>query len=202
MHYPGIYDGHGGRAIVDYLENALENTICQELKLQDDASIQERLTRYQFPPFSTSLLSLFLTPFHYYRAFLITDMNSRKLNITTSGATAVCALICSKELEGVAKKTLHVANVGDSRAVLVSSLIPGNTTQAPAKTACNYTATRLSFDHRAEDEAEQQRIKEAGGFITRNRVLGILAVSRSFGDHGMKDFVTGTHKISLINDAK
>ena len=33
-----------------------------------------------------------------------------------------------------------------------------------------------------------------GGFCTRNRVLGILAVSRSFGDHGMKDFVIGNPK--------
>eukprot|EP01035_Chromulina_nebulosa_P064689 gene64689-88500_t len=72
--YFGIYDGHGGRQIVDYLENALEQTIAQELTETDTASMQERLTR----------------------AFLITDMNSRKMNITTSGATAVSVLLINE----------------------------------------------------------------------------------------------------------
>jgi hypothetical protein len=44
--YFGIYDGHGGRQIVDFLEEALENTIANELKQPDEASIQERLTRF------------------------------------------------------------------------------------------------------------------------------------------------------------
>jgi serine/threonine protein phosphatase PrpC len=52
------------------------------------------------------------------RAFLITDAMSRKDNITTSGATAVAALI-KRTSSG---KFLYVANVGDSRAVLCSSL--------------------------------------------------------------------------------
>ena len=43
--YLGIYDGHGGRQIADFLETNLEETILQELKLQDDADVQERLTR-------------------------------------------------------------------------------------------------------------------------------------------------------------
>lgn len=53
-----------------------------------------------------------------------------------------------------------------------------------------YIAKRLTYDHRAEDEGEQKRIQSAGGFIARGRVLGILAVTRSFGDHGMKEYVT------------
>jgi len=44
--YFGIYDGHGGRQIVDYLENALEQTIAHELTQTDTASMQERLTRF------------------------------------------------------------------------------------------------------------------------------------------------------------
>ncbi len=54
----------------------------------------------------------------------------------------------------------------------------------------------MTYDHRAEDESEQRRISDAGGFIARGRVLGILAVSRSFGDHGMKDFVCASPYLS------
>lgn len=91
--YLGVYDGHGGRNIVDFLEERLEQNICTELRMADDAKIPERLAR----------------------SFLITDMQSRKCNITTSGATAVSVLL-KKEENG--DRILYVANVGDSRAVL------------------------------------------------------------------------------------
>jgi serine/threonine protein phosphatase PrpC len=122
-------------------------------------------------------------------------MQSKKQNITTSGATAVAVLLESDKAEPT-KRTLHVGNVGDSRAVLVSTMYPtqGETQDPTGEVPSHgFMATRLTFDHRAEDPAEQERIKTAGGFVTRNRVLGILAVSRSFGDHGMKDFVIGKH---------
>lgn len=156
-----IYDGHGGRQIVDFLESGLEQQLAEELSIDDGASMEEKLTR----------------------SFLITDYKSKELNITTSGATAVVAVI----YDSPNGKHLYVANVGDSRAVLVShSPIQG---QEPGLDG--FFARRLSYDHRADDVHEQKRIVEAGGFVTRNRVLGILAVSRSFGDHGMKDFVIG-----------
>ena len=163
--YFGVYDGHCGRQLVDFLEEALENNIVTEFNIADDASITERLTR----------------------SFLITDMQSRKLNITTSGATAISALLKTDLADDgvVLARTLYTANVGDSRAVLVTRVSSGED-----GSEVKYVASRLSYDHRPDDIGEQNRIKEAGGFITRSRVLGILAVTRSFGDHGMKDFVS------------
>jgi serine/threonine protein phosphatase PrpC len=89
----GVYDGHGGRQIAEYLEHSLEENVAAELKRTDEASVSEKLTS----------------------AFLITDMASKQLNITTSGATAVVALISNVNEND---RRLYVANVGDSRAVL------------------------------------------------------------------------------------
>ena len=50
-------------------------------------------------------------------------------------------------------------------------------------------AVRLSHDHRVDDPNEAERIERAGGFVFKNRVLGVLAVTRSLGDHCMKEFV-------------
>lgn len=57
-------------------------------------------------------------------------------------------------------------------------------------------AERLTYDHKAEDVTEQERVEAAGGFVMRNRVLGILAVSRSFGNQGMKEFVISEPHVS------
>lgn len=184
-----------GRHIVDFLEETLETNIYKELMEPDDASVLDRIGRYKCSDNINKSL---------YRAFLITDAMSRKDNITTSGATAVAALI-RRTSEG---KFLYVANVGDSRAVLCTSVDQNkfestyfsfNFFRSPAQTECGYVAQRLSHDHTADDPGEQQRIQAAGGFIARGRVLGILAVSRSFGDHGMKDYVIAMPHLTEVN---
>jgi serine/threonine protein phosphatase PrpC len=137
-------------------------------------------------------------------------MESRRLNLTTSGATAVISLLSRPEqpTNGEENRQLIVANVGDSRSVLVSSKPLEGTTRVRTSSeqegdnnhtgphVGGMTAHRLSYDHRADDNNEQKRISASGGFVSRNRVLGILAVSRAFGDHGMKDFVIG--KLTLF----
>lgn len=61
---------------------------------------------------------------------------------------------------------LHVANVGDCRAVLCRA----------------GKAVALTQDHTPAVASEVARIEAAGGFVSRCRVNGILGVSRSFGD--------------------
>lgn len=110
------------------------------------------------------------------RAFLITDIQSYDNGIMTSGATVAICLF-KRELKSN-KFIIHAANAGDARAVV----------SCTHKTD-NKKAYRLTHDHRADDPAEIKRIQEAGGFVLKNRVLGILAVARSLGDNNMKEFV-------------
>lgn len=112
------------------------------------------------------------------QAYLLTDKQMAETQIQFSGTTSITGLI--REHEG--KRTLFVANAGDARAVICR----------------NGTAERLSYDHKGSDEGETKRIIDAGGFVVLNRVNGILAVTRSLGDHAMKDYVVGEPFLKTI----
>jgi serine/threonine protein phosphatase PrpC len=47
----------------------------------------------------------------------------------------------------------------------------------------------MTRDHNAHDPEEVNRIEQSGGFLVRNRVLGVLAITRSMGDQVLKDYV-------------
>jgi len=89
-----------------------------------------------------------------------------------SGSTCVSILI--EEATGVA----WMANVGDSRCVL-----------------SNGWATE---DHRPSRLDEAERVRLAGGCIVNNRVLGLLSVTRAFGDKLLKPSVICTPEIRKI----
>ena len=92
-----------------------------------------------------------------------------KFDALYMGATAVTCLI--REEEG--RRRLYAANAGDARAVLCRG----------------GQAVRLTKDHKASDEEEQERVAASGGWGSMNRVHGVLAVSRALGDHAMKQSV-------------
>ena len=104
-------------------------------------------------------------------AYLLTDKQMAETQIQFSGTTSITTLVRNHG----GKRMLYCANAGDARAVLCR----------------NGKAERLSYDHKGSDEGETKRIIDAGGFVVLNRVNGILAVTRSLGDHAMKEYVIG-----------
>jgi|TARA_B110000208_G_C11655144_1_gene389476 serine/threonine protein phosphatase PrpC len=158
--YFAVYDGHGGRGIVDFIEHQLEKNVASELAFDEGSRTEEEC----------------LTS-----AFLITDIESKRAGLKVSGSTAVVGLL--REVENPSGdapiRKCFLANVGDSRAVVARRGASGGA----------LVAERLTVDHKPSDPAETKRIQDAGGFVLRGRVLGMLAVTRSFGDHGLKKFV-------------
>ena len=86
-----VYDGHGGRGVVDYIAENFEPVFLEELGKNSD-SVEEALRE----------------------AFLKTDKLSAEANLDLSGATAVCSY--TRKESG--KYVLYSANIGDTRAVI------------------------------------------------------------------------------------
>ncbi|XP_075525614.1 protein phosphatase 1G [Dermacentor variabilis] len=99
-----------------------------------------------------------------------------------SGCTAVVGLVRGHHLV--------VANAGDSRCVICRS----------------GQALDMSLDHKPEDAAEYNRIRNAGGRVTKEgRVNGGLNLSRAIGDHAYKrnkDLELRDQMITALPDVK
>ncbi len=111
-----------------------------------------------FASFFLSLISFFLS--------LSVDAEVAPF-ATNMGCTVVAALL----EDGM----VHVANCGDTRAVLCSSA---------------GVAERLTVDHKPSLPDEIKRIEELGGFVRNGRVQGQLAVSRALGDANFAPFIS------------
>lgn len=157
-----VYDGHGGKATVDFLTCGFHLNMAYHLQQNPEMDV----------------------PASFAKVYEHTDAQIRRQQILQSGSTAITCLIRNEE-EKIedgpdkgktrTKKMLYVANVGDSRGVLCK----------------DGKAIRMSKDHKASDAEEKDRIEKAGGFVTRfDRVNGLLAISRAFGDHLLKPAVS------------
>lgn len=69
---------------------------------------------------------------------------------------------------------LYTANVGDTRIVM----------------SCDGRAIRLTQDHTTRVPLERERVERSGGYIARDRVCGVLAVTRALGDQELKQVIT------------
>jgi len=109
-------------------------------------------------------------------SFIETSKEMTHDNIKRSGTTAIISLILGSKM--------YIANVGDSRAVCYRHGI----------------ATRVSLDHKPDLPEEEKRIRNLGGFVSPNgRVVGMLAVSRAFGDLDLQPFVSASPYINVVD---
>ena len=146
--FAAVYDGHGGRLAVDFAVSHLHSALAAELRASRHGDVPGCLAR----------------------AFLRTDRMLLQAGAYHCGSTAACVVF---ERDGLGRTSLHAANAGDTRIVLLGA--------AGAPPRC------LSVDHLpATNAAEVARVEQAGGRVMNNRVGGSLAVSRALGDHALK----------------
>jgi serine/threonine protein phosphatase PrpC len=167
--YFAIYDGHGGREAVDYIERHLHRQVARQLR---EGNHPARALE---------------------AAFLDTDkaMLARG-EYNESGSTVASALI-RPSTSRAGQRDLFVANVGDARAVVAVHAASADGSGAGANSNARSNgggaplkAVRLSRDHTPNDPAEADRVRRAGGAVFRGRVDGQLAVSRAMGDHALR----------------
>jgi serine/threonine protein phosphatase PrpC len=157
-----VYDGHGGRQAVDYTEAKLHEIVLNELSSARSSASNASSPSGGIGRWSDEAIGEAMT-----RAFQRVDDQLRLVGAWRCGCTATIVLV--RQTQNATR--LHVANVGDSRAVAVDS---------------THGEWRISRDHRPTDPAEVRRVEGEGGFVSRGRVAGQLGVSRALGDHALK----------------
>jgi serine/threonine protein phosphatase PrpC len=142
-----IFDGHGGDEMSTYLQMNLAQIYKQNLLLYKG-------------DIASSLKNAFLDA---------DDEMKNQLNVEGLGSTGTLVHI---KWESENDLAVYCANVGDSRACLIS---PDH-------------IIRLSYDHRTTDEKEKKRILESGLEIIDDRINGTLMLTRIFGNYEYKNY--------------
>uniref|UniRef100_A0A061SL87 protein-serine/threonine phosphatase n=1 Tax=Tetraselmis sp. GSL018 TaxID=582737 RepID=A0A061SL87_9CHLO len=166
--FAGVFDGHAGVKASQYLAENLYSSITRAL--QQDGFGEDPPA----PEFSELLSKVFQEVDHS----LLERLERPGKAPSDAGSTATCVL--------VRREKLHVANVGDSRAVL----------------SRGGKATDLTTEHRAYGKGdivkqEKKRIESVGGWVKNGRVCDMLAVTRAFGD---ADFKGDTNRKRMLEE--
>ncbi|CAI4037886.1 hypothetical protein SMKI_04G2230 [Saccharomyces mikatae IFO 1815] len=161
--YFAVFDGHAGIQASKWCGKHLHTIIEQNILADETRDVRDVLND----------------------SFLTIDKEINTKLMGNSGCTAaVCVLrwelpdSSSDDSMDLAQhqRKLYTANVGDSRIVLFR----------------NGNSIRLTYDHKASDSLEMQRVEQAGGLIMKSRVNGMLAVTRSLGDKFFDSLVVGS----------
>ena len=100
------------------------------------------------------------------------DENFLNENFNQIGSTGCLVYITKEYTINNVRKICYCANIGDTRAILIN----------------NEGFKRITYDDRATDKNEAERVKKAGGVIFGGRVFGNLMLTRAFGDYELKQY--------------
>ncbi|SCU80412.1 LAME_0B03026g1_1 [Lachancea meyersii CBS 8951] len=160
--YFGVFDGHAGSQASKWCGSHLHAVLEKDIMSDESRDVREVLND----------------------AFSYADEHINASLGGNSGCTAAVGVLrwevpdnaSNKKIElDQHKRMLYTANVGDTRIVLCR----------------NGHSVRLTYDHKASDILEMQRVEAAGGLVMRSRVNGMLAVTRSLGDKFFDSLVVG-----------
>ncbi|XP_034206006.1 protein phosphatase 2C 51-like [Prunus dulcis] len=165
----GVYDGHGGAVVARACRDRMHEVVAEAVEL-------ERINNS-----SNNNNKKDPVDWDWERVMegCFGKMDEEVSGIAaarTVGATAVVAVVTEDQVV--------VGNCGDCRAVLSRGGV----------------ALALSSDHKPDRVDELKRIEAAGGKVINwngNRVLGVLATSRSIGDKYMRPYVISKPEVTV-----
>lgn len=184
------------------INEEFNNKVCQSLfavfdghggievanKLKDELSqrFMKGLNQKDYEGFSIeSIIKLVFKKFDEDILKLYTPvMKFETTKFSSLGSTATMVYLIKEE-----EYCLYCANLGDSRSILISK----------------NGFTRISYEHKANDDFENKRVKDSGGVIFGGRLFGQFNITRSFGDAALKKWVISepfVKKVSLTDNDK
>lgn len=184
--YFAIFDGHAGKLTARWCGNNLHTLLEQEILAKEASASTAEASPANLCNIQQTL----------HDVFVKADELIEKDGSGSSGCTAAVAVLrwesdedspttSSKTDKKTSKydfvpdehhkRMLYTSNVGDLRIVLYRG----------------GKLYRLTYDHKASDHNEIARVRDVGGLVVKNRVNGVLAITRSLGDSYIKNLVTG-----------
>ncbi|KAH3680291.1 hypothetical protein WICPIJ_008333 [Wickerhamomyces pijperi] len=160
-----VLDGHGGDESSKFLGENLSGYVMDEIIKRETVENLQRFQTNEALIIHKLQNSFIVADSHLYSHLHPHShmQRSHGWKRNNSGSTAIMAVIINNE-------DLYTVNSGDSRLIL----------------SYDGTAKSLSFDHKPNHIGELIRINDADGSVSYNRVGGILALSRAFGDFNFK----------------
>ncbi len=167
-----VFDGHGGKFSLDLTSSVLGSEVAKYVaknylkELKKTETFKKKDYKRALEESFVSLDAIMQSPAgkkDIDKLMKQFSPDTHDPNVESmAGATANVLLIT--------KTDIYCANCGDSRSVLSKK----------------GKAKELSIDHKPNLPNEKRRIERAGGYVDDNRVNGMLALSRAFGDFEYK----------------